>query len=159
MGDDVDCHIAKDGEIQVKTPGKMMGYFKNSKATAETITEDGYVRTGDKGALDEEGRLKITGRTKEIFKTSKGKYVAPAPIENELISNSHVELALVGGKAQPQPFAIIQLSEVPKKKANESESEREAIGKDLEALLANVNPKFDGHEHLQCLVVINDEWL
>ena len=79
----VEQRIAEDGEIQVKTPGMMMGYFKNEEATKETITEDGWLRTGDKGELDELGRLKITGRTKEIFKTSKGKYVAPAPIENQ----------------------------------------------------------------------------
>eukprot|EP00986_Skeletonema_menzelii_P015037 scaffold10901_cov135-Skeletonema_menzelii.AAC.1 len=78
----VEQRIAEDGEIQVKSPGIMMGYFKNEEATEETITEDGWLRTGDKGEIDELGRLKITGRTKEIFKTSKGKYVAPAPIEN-----------------------------------------------------------------------------
>jgi len=157
--DDVLCRIAEDGEIQVKSPGAMMGYFKNPEATAEAFTSDGYVRTGDKGILDEKQRLKITGRTKEIFKTSKGKYVAPSPIENELISNQHVELACVGGKSQPQPFAIIQLSEGPKMKAIEGESGRATLAKDLEAHLKVVNPKFDGHEHLQFLVVVKDDWL
>lgn len=61
---DVEQRLAKDGEIQMLTPGKMMGYFKNENSTKETITEDGWVRTGDKGEIDEEGRLKITGRTK-----------------------------------------------------------------------------------------------
>merc|ERR1712232_815869 len=130
--DDVECRIASDGEIQVNTPGKMMGYYKNPEATAETITEDGWVRTGDKGTLDEQNRLKITGRTKEIFKTSKGKYVAPAPIENELISNQYVELACVGGKSQPQPFAIIQLSEAPKAKAIESAEYRQTLTTEFE---------------------------
>jgi len=157
--DDVECRIADDGEIQVKTPGKMMGYFKNPEETAETITEDGWVRTGDKGSLDDKKRLKITGRTKEIFKTSKGKYVAPAPIENELISNKYVELACVSGKSQPQPFAIIQLSEGPKKKAETGASEREELGKELEAHMKRVNPKLDGHEQLQLLVIVKDDWL
>jgi len=94
----VEQRIAADGEIQVKTPGMMMGYFKNEEATKETITEDGWLRAGDKGELDELGRLKITGRTKEIFKTSKGKYVAPAPIENKYISHPRIELACVGGR-------------------------------------------------------------
>mmetsp|Transcript_56831 Transcript_56831/g.138339 ORF Transcript_56831/g.138339 Transcript_56831/m.138339 type:complete len:564 (-) Transcript_56831:216-1907(-) len=156
---DVECRIASDGEIQVKTPGKMMGYYKNPEATKESITEDGWVRTGDKGALDNQKRLKITGRTKEIFKTSKGKYVAPAPLENELISNHLVELACVGGKSQPQPFAILQLSEGPKEKATSDEKAREAMGAELEAYMKEVNPKFDAHEHLQFLVVVNDEWL
>jgi len=157
--DDVDCRIAEDGEIQVKTPGCMMGYFKNPESTAETITADGYVRTGDKGTLDEKQRLKITGRTKEIFKTSKGKYVAPGPIENVLISNQHVELACVGGKSQPQPFAILQLSEGPKKKAMSGESEREALGKELEAYLKTTNSRFAAHENIQFLVVVKDDWL
>lgn len=157
--DDVECRIASDGEIQVKTPGMMMGYFKNPEATKETLTDDGYVRTGDKGSLDKEGRLKITGRTKEIFKTSKGKYVAPSPIENELISHRYVELACVGGKSQPQPFAIIQLSEGPKKKAEMGATEREEMSKELEAHVKVVNATLDGHEHLQFLVVVKDEWL
>uniref|UniRef100_A0A7S4AXW4 AMP-dependent synthetase/ligase domain-containing protein n=1 Tax=Pseudo-nitzschia australis TaxID=44445 RepID=A0A7S4AXW4_9STRA len=157
--DDVECRIASDGEIQVKTPGAMMGYFKNSEATAETITADGFVRTGDKGVLDDKGRLKITGRTKEIFKTSKGKYVAPAPIENLLISNQYVELACVGGKSQPMPFAIIQLSDAPKAKAIASESEREVLGKALLEHLKSVNPTLDGHEHLKFLVIVKDDWL
>ncbi len=157
--DDVDCRIAADGEIQVKTPGAMMGYYKNPEATAETLTADGYVRTGDKGSVDEKGRLKITGRTKEIFKTSKGKYVAPAPIENELIGNHNVELACVGGKSQPQPFAILQLSEGPKKKAMSGEAERAALGAELEAHLKATNPKFDGHEQLSFVVVVKDDWL
>ena len=71
--DDCEHRIAEDGEIQIKGPGTMMGYFKNEELSKEVITADGFVRTGDKGELDEKGRLKITGRTKEIFKTSKGK--------------------------------------------------------------------------------------
>jgi long-chain acyl-CoA synthetase len=157
--DDVEHRIATDGEIQVKSPGKMMGYFKNEEATKETITEDGWVRTGDKGEIDEMGRLKITGRTKEIFKTSKGKYVAPAPIENEYVANHLVELCCVGGTAQPQPHAIIQLSEGPKKEAMKGEKEREAIGKELEAYLKAVNPKFDAHEHLDFLAIVKEDWL
>lgn len=156
---DVECRITAEGEIQVKTPGKMMGYYKDEKATKETITDDGWVRTGDKGSLDEKSRLKITGRTKEIFKTSKGKYVAPAPIENLLIANHLVELACVGGKSQPQPFAILQLSEGPKKKAMSDEKERAAIGSELEAYMKHINPTLDGHEQLQFLVIVKDEWL
>lgn len=109
--------------------------------------------------MDDEKRLKITGRTKEIFKTSKGKYVAPAPIENELISNKYIELACVSGKSQPQPFAIIQLSDGPKKSAETGTSEREELGKELEEHMKRVNPKLDGHEQLQLLVVVKDDWL
>ena len=156
--DDCDCRIAADGEIQVKTPGKMMGYFKNLEATSETITADGYVRTGDKGEIDEKGRLKITGRTKEIFKTSKGKYIAPAPIENELISNHLVELAVVSGRGQPQPYAMLQLSDAPKAKADDAAA-RESMGAELEAHLAKVNAGLDTHEKISFVAIIKDAWL
>jgi long-chain acyl-CoA synthetase len=157
---DVECRIAEDGEIQVKTPGKMMGYFKNELATKESLTEDGWVRTGDKGQLDEQQRLKITGRTKEIFKTSKGKYVAPAPIENLFVAHSLVELACVSGNAQPQPHVILQLSEGPKAKAELGQAERDEIGKELERhMITTVNPQLDQHEHLDFIVIVKDEWL
>ena len=158
--DDVEQRIASDGEIQVKTPGMMMGYFKNEEATKESVTEDGWVRTGDKGELDEMGRLKITGRTKEIFKTSKGKYVAPAPIENMFVAHNLVELACVGGRAQPQPHVVIQLSEGPKKRAMSSEEERKKIADELATYMTNeVNPQLDGHEHLFFLAIVKDDWL
>jgi long-chain acyl-CoA synthetase len=157
--DDVEQRIASDGEIQVKSPGAMMGYFKNDAATKETITEDGWVRTGDKGSLDEMGRLAITGRTKEIFKTSKGKYVAPAPIENKFVANHLVELACVSGTAQPQPHAIIQLSEGPKQAASKGEDERNKIAKELEAHMKEVNPTLDAHERLDFLAIVKEDWL
>lgn len=158
--DDVEQRIAEDGEIQVKTPGKMMGYFKNPEATKEAITEDGYVRTGDKGEIDSSGSLKITGRTKEIFKTSKGKYVAPAPIENLLISNHLVELACVSGRAFPQPHAVLQLSEDPKKKALSGADVRKSMAAELELYLKeSVNAKLEGHEHLEFVAIVKDEWL
>lgn len=158
--EDVEQRIAADGEIQVKTPGKMMGYFKNEEATKETITEDGYVRTGDKGDVDSSGSLAITGRTKEIFKTSKGKYVAPAPIENLLITNHLLELACVSGRAQPQPHAIVQLAEDPKKKALASADTRAAMTAELEKYVEeSVNAKVDGHEHLDFIAIVKEEWL
>ena len=157
--DDVVCRIAEDGEIQVKTPGKMMGYFKNDAATKETITEDGFVRTGDKGEIDEKGRLKITGRTKEIFKTSKGKYIAVTPIENEFIRHHLVELACVTGRGHPQPHAIIQLSEMPKADAKKGADERAKIAAELEAHMKEVNGTLDGHERLDFLAIVGDDWL
>jgi len=161
--DEVECRIAEDGEIQVKTPGKMMGYFKNAEATAEALTEDGYVRTGDKGVLEEHNGvtlLKITGRTKEIFKTSKGKYVAPAPIENIMVGHNLVELALVTGASYPQPFCLVQLSEFAKKKALGSADVRAEYAKELEAHVKTaINATVEGHEKLSCVVVISDDWL
>mmetsp|Transcript_13669 Transcript_13669/g.19960 ORF Transcript_13669/g.19960 Transcript_13669/m.19960 type:complete len:562 (-) Transcript_13669:299-1984(-) len=156
--DDVEQRIAEDGEIQVKSPGTMMGYYKNDEATAETMTEDGWLKTGDRGEIDENGRLKITGRTKEIFKTSKGKYVAPAPIENKIIVHPRVELACVNGTGFPMANAILQLNDDAKAKAME-EGGQDTIAAELEKLLAEVNPTLDDHERLQFLVIVKDDWL
>jgi len=135
-----------------------MGYYKNPEATAETITGDGYIRTGDRGEIDEEGRLKITGRTKEIFKTSKGKYVAPAPIETKLINHPLVELACVSGSSFPQPHAVLQLSEDARKQIRD-DGDRDTIEKELTDHLKKVNATLDGHEACQFVVVVADEWL
>ncbi len=134
-----------------------MGYFKNEEATKETITEDGWLRTGDKGELDDLGRLKITGRTKEIFKTSKGKYVAPAPIENEYISHPKIELACVGGRGQVAAHAIVLLGEDAKKEAENGGKDK--IEKELTELIAKVNKTLDDHEKVQFIAVVNEEWV
>lgn len=155
--DDVKQRLAEDGEMQVKSPGMMMGYFKNEEATKETITEDGWLRTGDKGEIDNMGRFKITGRTKEIFKTSKGKYVAPAPIENQYISHPEIELACVGGRGQSAAHAIVLLGEDAKEGVKSGK--KDDIEKGLEKLLTDVNAKLDDHEKVQFLAVVNEEWL
>lgn len=151
--------IAADGEIQVLSPAVMMGYFKNDNATSEALTSDGWLRTGDQGVLDHMGRLKITGRTKEIFKTSKGKYVAPAPIENLFLSHHKVELSCVSGRAHPQPYCIIQLSEEAKKMASRSSKERSKIERELEDYMKIINSRLEKHENLQFMVIVRDDWL
>eukprot|EP00956_Cyclotella_meneghiniana_P007766 scaffold10354_cov68-Cyclotella_meneghiniana.AAC.5 len=150
--------IAEDGELQVQTPGMMMGYFKNEGATKETITEDGWLRTGDKGELDEMGRLKITGRTKEIFKTSKGKYVAPAPIENQYIAHQRVELACVGGRGQPAAHIIVLLNDDAIKMIKE-DGKMDTIENEMKELLTKVNDGLDEHEKIQFIAIVNEEWL
>lgn len=153
----VEVRISPEGEVQVKSPATMLGYYKDDEKTRETFTDDGFLKTGDKGEVDELGRLKLTGRIKEIFKTSKGKYVAPAPIENRLVSHPHVEMVCVAGAEYPQPHALIMLSE-------EAESKRadDAFRKELEtsfaSLLKDINASVDPHERLQFLAVVSDQW-
>jgi long-chain acyl-CoA synthetase len=103
----VEIKIADDGEILVKGPNVMQGYYKDPERTASVMTGD-YFHTGDKGELDSDGFLKITGRKKEIFKTSGGKYVAPALLENEMKQSRFIEQILVIGEGQKMPAAIIQ---------------------------------------------------
>jgi long-chain acyl-CoA synthetase len=153
----VDVRISGEGEIQIKSPGNMMGYYKAPELTAEVLPEDDYLCTGDRGEIDDLGRLKITGRVKEIFKTSKGKYVAPAPIENELLLNEWAEAAFVAGLGQPQPFGLVMLSEEGRKEAS-NEAGRDKIAESVEATLAALNPTLDHHERLQLVAITDEEW-
>ena len=154
---DVECKLSEDGEILVKSPGTMLGYYKAEDLTKEMIDDEGFLHTGDLGEIDGEGRLKITGRVKELFKTSKGKYVAPAPIENRLLLSEHVELACVTGADQPQPFGMVVLSEQAMAKIREPQ-EKDRIGEALKSHLAQTNAGLDHHEQLHKLVVITDPW-
>ena len=103
----VEVKIAEDGEILVKGPNVMQGYYKDPEKTAEVI-KDNYFHTGDIGEIDAEGFLKITDRKKEMFKTSGGKYVAPALIENQLKQSRFIEQVMVIGEGEKMPAALIQ---------------------------------------------------
>ncbi|MGJ8593414.1 MAG: AMP-dependent synthetase/ligase [Aquaticitalea sp.] len=105
--DRVDVKFAEDGEILVKGPNVMAGYYKDPEKTAEVMTGD-YFHTGDKGELDKDGFLKITGRKKEMFKTSGGKYVIPTLLENDLKQSQFIEQIMVVGEGEKMPAAIIQ---------------------------------------------------
>jgi long-chain acyl-CoA synthetase len=105
--DNVEVKIAEDGEILVKGPNVLMGYYKDPERTADVMTGE-WFHTGDKGEVDSEGFLKITGRKKEIFKTSGGKYVSPALLENEMKKSRFIEQILVVGEGEKMPAAIIQ---------------------------------------------------
>lgn len=105
--DHVEVKIADDGEILVKGPNVMLGYYKDPNKTKEVMTGD-YFHTGDIGEIDADGFLKITDRKKEIFKTSGGKYVAPTLIENQLKQSRFIEQAMVVGEGEKMPAALIQ---------------------------------------------------
>ena len=107
--DNVEVKIAEDGEILVKGPNVMQGYFKDPEKTAEVMT-DNYFHTGDIGEICHDGFLKITDRKKEMFKTSGGKYVAPALIENRFKQSRFIEQIMVIGEGEKMPTALIQLN-------------------------------------------------
>ena len=153
----VECRIADNGEIQVKSPTIMMGYYKNEEKTKEEFTDDGFLKTGDRGEIDSMQRLKITGRTKEIFKTSKGKYVAPAPIEGKLINHQDIEMVCVSGAEYPAPHGLVVLSEAAAKKRNDPGFKLSLEASFIE-LIKEVNNTLDPHEHIKFLTVISDDW-
>jgi long-chain acyl-CoA synthetase len=105
--DNAEVKIAEDGEILCKGPNIMMGYYKDPERTAEVMSGD-WFHTGDKGEIDADGFLKITGRKKEIFKTSGGKYVSPALLENEMKKSRFIEQMIVVGEGEKMPAALIQ---------------------------------------------------
>lgn len=148
----VEAKIGEDGEIMCRSEATMIGYYKEPEKTAETITADGFLRTGDQGEIDKDGFLKITGRVKDIFKTDKGKYVAPAPIEMELSKNTFIEQVCVVGNNLPQTMALVVLSLDAK-----SES-REEVARSLEDTMNEVNQILDKHERMKKVVVMKDEW-
>ncbi|MFR0691738.1 AMP-binding protein [Enterobacterales bacterium AE_CKDN230030158-1A_HGKHYDSX7] len=152
----VEVRISDEGEVQVRSGATMVGYFKDPERTAETITEDGFLRTGDKGEQDAEGHLRLTGRIKEIFKTAKGKYVAPAPIENRLAVHSRIEQICVVGDGLIAPLGLCVLSEVGRQEA--ANGSRSQLEQSLQALLTEVNDALDKHERLAGLVLVKDVW-
>ena len=104
---DVEIKIADDGEIIARGPNIMLGYYNNQEATDEVMSEDGWFHTGDIGELDEEGFLKITDRKKNIIITSQGKNVAPAAMENALVTSQYIEQIVTLGDKQNFISALI----------------------------------------------------
>ena len=147
----------KTSEIQMKAPCLMLGYYKEPELTQQALTEDGWLKTGDKGAMDEEGNLKITGRVKDLFKTSKGKYVAPAPIEDKLVMHNAIEACCVTGANLGQPLALAMLNMDAAKKAADPAG-RSELEASLVAHVNSINETLDPHEQLACLVVTAEAW-
>jgi long-chain acyl-CoA synthetase len=153
----VQVRISPEGEILIKSPGRLVGYFKRPDLDAECFTEDGFFRTGDMGELRDDGLLKITGRVKELFKTGKGKYVAPAPIENWLNAHPMVESAIVSGVGQQAPYAMVVLAEALRPRLQDS-GVRAEVEQAMAGLLKEVNAQLVGHERLHMLVVAKEPW-
>lgn len=104
-----EVRIAEDGEIQLHGPHLFAGYWNNPDATRATMTDDGWLRTGDLGVIDEEGYVRITGRSKEIIITAGGKNLTPTELENDLRQSPFVSYALMYGDRRPYPVALVTL--------------------------------------------------
>jgi len=149
---DSNFRLSEEGEIQVKHPGVMAGYYKDPERTAEAFTADGWLRSGDKGRLDEDGYLYITGRVKDIFKTAKGKYVAPAPIEGALARNTDIEQLCLVGMNLSQPLMMVTLA------ACAGAKPRADLERQLVADMESVNAALEDHEKIAKLVVAREAW-
>ncbi len=148
---------AESGELLLKSPMNMMGYYKDPRATADSFTEDGFLRTGDLVEIEADGAVRIVGRIKEQFKTSKGKYVAPAPIEMKLAAHPDVESCCLMGAGRASPFGVLVLSPEGRQRSATAE-ERRAMELSLEELLETVNAQLDHHERVAFLAVVDEPW-
>ena len=151
--DGTEIKLSGEGEILLRSPGLFTEYFKQPELTREVMTEDGFFHTGDRAEWDESVQAYvITGRVKDIFKSAKGKYVTPVPIESRLSGNPLLEQICVMGSGLPAPVAVVVLSEtaqyVPK----------EDIKSSLQATLDKVNSRLEAHERMSNIIIVNDEW-
>ncbi|MBW8830701.1 MAG: AMP-binding protein [Burkholderiales bacterium] len=140
------------GEVLVRTPALMDGYYREAEKTEEVITADGFYRSGDLGKIASDGSLQIVGRVREQFKTGKGKFVSPALIESLLMESAMIEQVCVMGNGMPQPVAIAVLSDVGKAQP------RNAVEAAMNELMKNVNLQLESHERLAKLVLTTDLW-
>ena len=153
----VETKVTSDGELLIKSPMNMLGYYRDQELTRAAFTEDGFFRTGDVVTIDPDGQMKIVGRLKEQFKTSKGKYVAPAPIESRLMEHPAVEVCCLMGSGQPSPFAMIVLSEEVRKKCVDPEF-RGTLEKSILQQMQAVNAELDPFERISMIVIADGPW-
>ncbi len=146
------------GEVQMYSQALMQGYYKEPEKSRESFTDDGWLKTGDKGTIDKQGLLRITGRVKDLFKTGKGKYVAPAPIEDKLVMHEAVEACVVTGANLGQPLGIVMLNADTAARVVNDAAARIELETSLASHLKAINATLDPHEQLQCIVVVTTAW-
>ncbi len=147
---EAELKVSDEQELLIRCPCLMDGYYKADELTAESMTEDGFFHTGDR-AFIEDGYVTITGRVKELFKTAKGKYIAPVPVESLLARNSWIEMACVLGSGMTQPVALVQLAE-------HAPDDQEHVSRQLESDLDRLNEDLEPHERLANLIVVSETW-
>lgn len=148
----VQVRLTSEGELQTKGDATMLGYYKMPDVTKEVFTDDGFLKSGDLAQTDADGFYFITGRIKDLFKTDKGKYIAPLPIELKLSTNADIEQVCVVGMGVPQPMALVVLSAAGKAKS------KDEITKSLSQSLEQVNNDLEDYERLHAAVIMKDDW-
>ena len=153
IGKPIDCvtmKLSKEGEILIKGDAIFSEYYRDTETTLESFT-DGWFHTGDCGEITASGAFKIVGRIKDKFKTSKGKYVTPVPIESLLSANTDIDQVCVMGSGLKQPIAIVVLNN------SISKENTEAVEK-LKNILIDVNNELERHQKLDYILVCSDVW-
>jgi long-chain acyl-CoA synthetase len=153
----VEVKLGDNGELLVWSPMNTLGYYKDPQGTRDAFTLDGFFRTGDVVQLEPDGQIKIIGRLKEQFKTSKGKYVAPAPIEAKLMSHPSVDACCLMGAGHPSPFAVVLLSAEARRRCLTPHAQIE-IEQSLQSGMEQVNAQLDPHERLHFIAIADGPW-
>lgn len=149
-GQGIELKISQDKEILVKTQGLFSGYYKNPEATAESI-QHGWLHTGDIGSIDKDGYLSIQGRKNDTFKTSKGKFVSPVPIEKRLFELSNIEMLCVVGSGMAAPILLALPHEYPK-------FDRNRYARKMKRVIEQINQELESHERIRGVVMIREPW-
>lgn len=141
----------ESGEVLTRADWLMRGYYREPELTA-AVLRNGWLHTGDVGELDEDGFLRITGRVKDMYKTSKGEYVIPAQIEFGFADNTYVEQICVAGQSLPQPVALVVLSEMGR------HADRVEVVQSLEQTVNSLNPRLHTYQRVKKVIVVKDPW-
>ena len=150
-GPGIELKIADDDEIMVRGKGLFSGYYKNDIATQESFDSEGWLHTGDIGSIDADGYLTIQGRKKDTFKTAKGKFVAPVPIEKKLFEYSHVEMMCLIGLGLPAPILLVVPHDFPN-------FDKERYARTTRKVVARMNQELESHEQIKGVLMIQDPW-
>ncbi|BBM63933.1 AMP-binding protein [Vibrio alfacsensis] len=150
-GPGIELKIAEDEEIMVRSKGLFSGYYKNDIATQESFDSDGWLHTGDIGAIDADGYLTIQGRKKDTFKTAKGKFVAPVPIEKKLFEYSRVEMMCLIGLGLPAPILLVVPHDFP-------HFDKERYARTTRKVISRMNQELESHEQIKGVLMIQDPW-
>lgn len=150
-GPGIELKIAADDEIMVRGKGLFSGYYKNDIATQESFDSEGWLHTGDIGAIDSDGYLTIQGRKKDNFKTAKGKFVSPVPIEKKLFEYSRVEMMCLIGLGLPAPILLVVPHDFPN-------FDRERYARTTRKVIAKMNQELASHEQIKGVLMIKEPW-
>ena len=150
-GPGIELKVADDQEIMVRSKGMFSGYYKNDIATQESFDSEGWLHTGDIGFIDDQGYLTIQGRKKDTFKTAKGKFVAPVPIEKKLFEYSRVEMMCLIGLGLPFPILLVVPHDFPN-------FDRKRYEKTTQKVISKMNSELESHEQIKGVLMINDPW-
>ncbi|TOG05942.1 AMP-dependent synthetase [Vibrio parahaemolyticus] len=150
-GPGIELKIADDSEIMVRGKGLFSGYYKNDIATQESFDSDGWLHTGDIGAIDKDGYLTIQGRKKDTFKTAKGKFISPVPIEKKLFEYSRVEMMCLIGLGLPGPILLVVPHDFP-------HFDKERYARTTRKVIARMNQELASHEQIKGVLMIKEPW-